>query len=544
MSSLTYTLGDLMAELENRLFVVPEIQGPFVWSESKIRDLAESIYHRDAIGAIIIWDMPKAFVEDYQDLLRPLAEDLEIKNAKYMIIDGQQRLTSLLLMKRGKLKFPGRRSAKRLHLYFHPFKEEFTLDRRRVKSEQNWIPLTEIINAEDTYSLLESYGLLDKRPARDSINKLKNAFTTYPIVMVKIDLSYSPDQGFLDIFERISRMFVRLNTRGVRVKMPHIVEALLTATTRRQIGDSFKSEFTSILEDLEAKGFDVPETVAMRIYMVISTEKIRFKECENELKQMKGEEIMNKLKIMNESLNEVIRMLKDFGINDIRYLHSKYLVVPITYHVWKRALQPGKMLPTSDRRSILQWLILASFNERYTGKLETDLREDIELLKEGHGFQTLTKKLPIKELNLDSLEGEYETKHLTLLRILYRYNEALDWDLRTIKEGRTPRKIYELSYDDIHIHHIFPDSILRRESRYEDLINEFANITIISKEANKQIWSHYPHNYLAKLKELDPELLERHFIPDEPELWKLENYKEFLEKRKSLILQSAKELLE
>jgi len=281
----------------------------------------------------------------------------------------------------------------------------------------------------------------------------------------------------------------------------------------------------------------------MRIYMAISTGKIRFKECEGELKQMSGEEIMKRLDDMDKSLNEVIRVMEEFGINDIRYLHSKYLIVPITYYTWVRALKPGKMLSASDRRSIRQWLILASFVERYTGKLETDLREDIQRLKEGHGFETLIKELPIRELNMESLEGEYEVKHLTLLRMLYRNNEALDWNFRVIKEGRIPRKISELSYKSLHIHHIFPEFFLRRESRYEDLINEFANITIISEEANKQIGRRYPHDYLAELESLDPELLKRHFIPDEPELWKLENYEEFLKQRRTLILESARELL-
>ncbi|RLI44036.1 hypothetical protein DRO64_04685 [Candidatus Bathyarchaeota archaeon] len=58
------------------------------------------------------------------------------KNAKY-IIDGQQRLTSLLLMKRGCIEASREEIHHDIHLYFHPFNEEFTLDKRKIKSDRN-----------------------------------------------------------------------------------------------------------------------------------------------------------------------------------------------------------------------------------------------------------------------------------------------------------------------------------------------------------------------------------------------------------------------
>jgi len=548
MSSIPipYQLGNLLNELENGFFAIPEIQRPFVWTSGKVRDLADSIYRGDPIGAIIVWEMPRKFIEEYGELLRPLAEGLNIKNSRYMVIDGQQRLISLLLIKNGELKLLQRGGVrtKKLELYFHPIKEEFTLERKKVKSQKSWIRVKEVIEVDDTYLLLSKHQLINNQLARTTINRLKESFKTYTVTVIKIGLQYSSEDGFLGLFERISRMFEKLNTRGVRVRLPDLIEALLTAKTRKEIGESFKLKFTDVLEQAKLLGFDIPETVGIRIYMAISTDAIRFKECRATLETMRGDEIMERLEATRITLNETINMIKDFGIDSTQYLQSKYLLVPVAYYTWIAALKPHKALSIDERKLIRKWILLASFNERYTGKLETDLREDIEDLKEKKSMDALIENLPIKDLSSEMLEGEYEEKHLALLKMLYRINEAPDWDLRIIREGRIPRKVLELSYDESERHHIFPETLLRRNGYEDELINDVANMTIISKGANNYIRYNAPKEYLSELNNHDPEIIKRHFIPEDPELWELENYVEFLKKRRELILKASKWILE
>lgn len=91
-------LNELFGRLEAGFFAVPEIQRYFVWTNSQIRDLVSSVYNWYPIGGIIVWEMPNSFLNDCRDLLRPLALDLPEENMRYMVIDGQQRLTSLLLL--------------------------------------------------------------------------------------------------------------------------------------------------------------------------------------------------------------------------------------------------------------------------------------------------------------------------------------------------------------------------------------------------------------------------------------------------------------
>jgi uncharacterized protein with ParB-like and HNH nuclease domain len=96
-------LRDFLAELAEGRYALPEVQRHYEWRNRQIKDLFESIYRGYPVGSIIVWSMPKDVVENYSDLLRPLVEELNDrnKNFQYMVIDGQQRLVSLILAKKG-----------------------------------------------------------------------------------------------------------------------------------------------------------------------------------------------------------------------------------------------------------------------------------------------------------------------------------------------------------------------------------------------------------------------------------------------------------
>jgi uncharacterized protein with ParB-like and HNH nuclease domain len=97
-------LKDVLSEIGKGFFTVPEIQRRFVWRNSQIRELLLSIYNQYPIGSIVYWDIPNEILRDesLRELFRPLADDLPVENARHAIIDGQQRLTSLFLVKKEK----------------------------------------------------------------------------------------------------------------------------------------------------------------------------------------------------------------------------------------------------------------------------------------------------------------------------------------------------------------------------------------------------------------------------------------------------------
>jgi len=260
----------------------------------------ESIYEWYPIGSITVWRIPRELIEEYNDTFRPLTVELKerIRNLEYLVIDGQQRLVSLLLLKQGTITIEeeGRIRKRRINLYFNPLEQEekFRLS-RRIIDDPEWFSVSDLLN-EKEYGLVDD--LLEKKdirrePRRKLIKKglenFRNRVLNYLINVYEIPpkyLNYKPEEdNFLELFDRISQMFVKLNYEGTRVKMPHLILALLTGRTRRERGESFRSEIINLSNDLEKIKWSLRETVIIRAYMTIATNTTGFRQAKKRIRE-------------------------------------------------------------------------------------------------------------------------------------------------------------------------------------------------------------------------------------------------------------------
>ena len=552
-------LKDLLAEIEQGRYAVPEIQRPFVWTNSQVRELFESIYKGYPIGSIIVWEPAAEIFEEYSDLFRALSKELEDRrrNFKYMVIDGQQRLLSLWLAKRGRVTVVdtyGHERERIINLYYNVDSDEFFVDRARRKYEVNPYvyrvsDILDYVKFEDVEDLVENKEIDESIQKKRIIKKLRmvrEALLNYPINIYKIPesvLKYRKEgdiDNFLEIFEKISQMFVRLNYTGTRVRAPHLIIALLTGKTRRVLGVSFRKMLSELVSKLDEKGWDIGEGALMRSYLVIATKEPRFSRARKMLNELATSQIEEYLKKLDDALTYVVDKVfkQELNIRKPSFLKSEYIIVPVTYYAY---IKENKLTP-SDIKGLVKWLILASFNRRYTGRLDTDLAEDITSLTKSKDITALIKNLQTTEIQEEWLDKPVDKEHLTLLSILLKDSYDLMSD--------TTVRIRNIKDEDIQIHHIFPKSLIQKYykeyGKIEDMdieaaYNHVANITIISREANKRIGNQLPSIYLKKF---DLEILKSHMIPLDKELWKLEKYPEFLEARKQLIIRKINELFE
>jgi hypothetical protein len=424
-------------------------------------------------------------------------------------------------------------------LYFNPIEEKFELGTRDLQRDPKWFNVSEILNCENIYKLLEDQA---QRFQEDSIKKnpiiLKNLakfrenFNTYDIPMVLVTLSYTDD--FISTFEKISNIFINLNSTGTRIKLPDLALALLTARTRKDIGDSFRKKFESLLQKLENQDFSVEEPVLIRLYLAIATGTTRFTEAKKELERKSGQEIDSFLQEMEKTIEETIKFMKEIGLSGSRFFQSRYLLVPVAYQLYKDIISAGKIVSEKVKDDLIRWIILASLEKRYTGRLETDLLTDIKQIESGKGVKGLMECLKIKDLTLSQFECDYDECHLTILLLLYNKLKTKDWNL---KERPNIKRVSELSPKELQVHHIFPQEFLERRGIAERF-DELGNITIISKTANNEFKFKDPQQYLAELEKVGSELLEKHFIPADKNLWEINNYEKFLKERVKLIAQA------
>jgi hypothetical protein len=448
-----------------------------------------------------------------------------------LIIDGQQRLTSMLLVKKGELLIRGKK--RKIELYFNPVEEKFELGSKEIKEKAVWFNVTEILKTDDVHALIEKHAerdptLLSNPHVRKRLTHFREVMNTYDLPLVRAKLN--PSDEFLSILERMAKIFININSTGTRVKMPDLALALLTAKTRREVGTSFRKDFEQLLKMCEDLGFVIDESVLIRTYSAIATGTTRFKDARVALDKMSGAEVSQLLKETQGSIEATIKLLQELGIKSDKYLQSRYLVVPTAYLLHHEVLSTGRIISDDLKSGIAKWLILASCGKRYTGRLETELSSDIDQIRDGNGLKGLYGNLDPKEITLSKLESDYENYHLTILLMLYTKTGALDWN----EEKLIPEKVSEIDRKQLAIHHIFPEEFLERRNIQQDY-DLFGNITILSSEVNNRLKYKNPADYLGKLEKIGHELLEKHCIPQDKELWNVDRYKDFTNERAKLI---------
>lgn len=196
-----HLIETVLAWVKSGEIAIPEIQRPFVWDSSKVRDLMDSLYQGYPIGYIITWLNPNVRLKDGS-----------IATGKKVLIDGQQRVTALTAAILGNYVVNKDYQRIKIKIAFHPILEKFEVQTPVIVKDKSWISdISEILNGNtNAFSYINSYLSsnpdLDNEIVVQSISKLFN-LTKKQIGL--IDLAAD-----LDI-ETVTEIFIRINNQGV-----------------------------------------------------------------------------------------------------------------------------------------------------------------------------------------------------------------------------------------------------------------------------------------------------------------------------------------
>ena len=138
MSSQKYSVNQhlietLLSWVKSGEIAIPEIQRPFVWDASKVRDLMDSLYQGFPVGYIIAWRNPTVKLKDGS-----LAE------GKKVLIDGQQRVTALTAAIAGQQVVNQDYQQVRIRIAFHPIEERFEVSNPAIEKDKSWLPFAQM----------------------------------------------------------------------------------------------------------------------------------------------------------------------------------------------------------------------------------------------------------------------------------------------------------------------------------------------------------------------------------------------------------------
>ncbi|MFZ2975911.1 MAG: DUF262 domain-containing protein [Candidatus Moraniibacteriota bacterium] len=568
-----YTIGKLIEDIEIGDIALPDIQRPFVWYKkiSKVRDLLDSIYRGYPIGYLLFWE--NANRSDYKNIG---FEEKKRKIPRFLIIDGQQRLTALFAVMKNQEVLTPDYEKRKIKIAFKPIDGTFKVGDAATDRDPEYIAdLSALWSGEGDFAIISSFisQLKEKREISkeeektisSSIQSLIN-INKYPLTALEIAPNLEE--------EVVSDIFVRINSQGVSLTQADFILTLLSVyweEGRKEI-EQFCID-SRCIPDKETKfssfnylikpdpddmlrvlvGLTFHRAKMKDVYSIIRGRNMETGEFSEDLRTLQFEKLKNNLPAVLDNTNwqSFLKILIGGGYKDEELISSKSAVL-YSYILYLIGKDNFSVSNHELQRVIGRWFVMASLTGRYSSSPETAFEKDLNRVREfnADSFVSGLEKIISDNLTNDfwetTLVGQMETSSA-------RSPEANAFYASLNKLGSPilfSRKLVGDLYDPslkikkkrLEKHHIFPRNFLISEygfDRNKDKakINQIANLTFLEFEDNIEISDAHPREYVAMVKKrfADNELQEmfvQHAIPGN--FYEL-SYDEFLHKRRQLM---------
>jgi len=518
MALLNKTISELLTDVERGRIALPDMQREFVWDNTQIRDLVDSLYKNHPVGMILLWQTNPS---DNVPITRIDDTTKEISEYSELVIDGQQRLTSLYLVKHGII-FKGGKERK-IKLLFNAETEEFEIEIPRIRNKLEWVDVTELINGgEYQYrDRLKNLGWSEEKffQSMQRMSAVRNIFigerNSIPVFSISSSMEY----------DEVADIFVKINSKGTRIRITELLLALLAL----KIPGEFRQDFRKYIDELEDKGWEIDASVIIRSLVAVAAKQGRLAYFRGLARSISDEDLRENWTITKKALNDCLKMLdENLGIRTSDILPSQYVLIPLAFYLSHKKTQ----FTEEEARDFSLWFLLSSFWGHYAGSPETRLDEDLKEIDKNLSLKSLFALLKNQVGRLlvdeDRFAGKSRNSKL-LLYVVSRNEGAEDW-----------WKGHRITTSDYEEHHIIPRSLLKKEGYELSLIDDAANIGFLTEKANRKISNTEPSKYLA---EIDSKKLEKQFVPIDPNLWRIENYEDFLNHRRRVIVEKINRYL-
>ena len=223
-TKVDYDLNSLVKYIELGEIGLPDIQRPFVWNNAKVRDLFDSMYRGYPVGYLLLWR--NGLPDD-----RPIGTDAKQKPPRLVIVDGQQRLTSLYVVVKGIPVVRKNYDTERIFIAFNPLEERFEVADAAIRRDKAFIPDISRIWSDDTdiFEIVDDYleelrtsrGVTDEetRRIKKAISNLQS-LTTYPFTALELAADISE--------EDVADVFVRINSKGTPLNQADFILTLMS----------------------------------------------------------------------------------------------------------------------------------------------------------------------------------------------------------------------------------------------------------------------------------------------------------------------------
>jgi hypothetical protein len=553
MAKAEASVEELVGMIERGELRLPEMQRQYVWRSTRVRDLLDSLYRGYPSGAILLWETDEAV---------PLQEfAIAQKNNPYqsarLLLDGQQRLTSLSAVIRGKpVKVRGRK--KPIDLLFnlehpdqlafatevneegnddddliedeadstedelqHRFdKMSFVVATRKLEQLPHWVRVSDVFKTDEDAPFLSRSGIekiSDPRYTKYSQRLARlRAIRRYVYRMDVLDRSMS--------YVEVTEIFVRVNSLGAKLRSSDLALAQITAKWRNSL-----ATFQAFQEQCANTGFDLDLGLHLKNMIAFATGQSRFLTVGSQSMEL----LQSAWKESCQGMEFAMNFLKhNVGIDSPALLSSPFLLVALAYFGHKRDYH----IPPDESDRLRFWVLLANTKGHFSrGSSETILDQDLATLRDGGGTQELIDRLRLQVGRLDIMPEELEGRNqrsalFKTMFLAFRASGAKDW-----RSNLTIALDHSGAQHRLQFHHIFPKALLKIDYTARER-DDIANLAFIGGKMNRAISDKPPGTYLPPLiAKVGEAPFQAQCIPTNGEYLELKGYKDFLVERRKRI---------
>ncbi|WQY84642.1 DUF262 domain-containing HNH endonuclease family protein [Helicobacter pylori] len=557
---LDKSIKDVVDELNVRYFL-PDIQREYVWlknaDEKKIEQLFDSILRGYPIGSFLFWKLQKEdiaksdeqdsdklnfqlykFIENY-DERKPHNEKIRIEQIKRddlsIVLDGQQRLTSLYIglkgnakKKNAKINNPNAYEEKRLYLNLkhqpnmdNPednYQFEFHTKTPENDKEHFWFKVGDILELESgVLNYVTEHGL--KGNELGLLEKLKDAFHTKQLISFFEETEKN--------LNKVLNIFIRVNSGGVKLSYSDLLMSILTASFSSDI----REKMNELVDALKDKGFpNVGQDQVLKTCLLLIGKDTTFELKNFNKKNIK--EIEENWEKITDSIYNAVKLLENFGYAG--YLGSAYILSSLAYFYFLNS-----KMNESDKEQALKFVRNAQITSYFSSTTDTKLSAIAHSIKEARTFEAFNHNLakhqtwPLKITNDAIEEMMCSSSHALVFPILQILYPNLNYKTTTF-----------------HIDHIYPKSKFNEKNKklnkdFYKCGNYLFNLQLLEgaensakKDKDHEVWLKEEYKDERAIEEYK----KRNYIDPNLKLeW--ENMKEFREKREEAIITKLKEAL-
>lgn len=567
------TISDAIKKIESNKFLLPAIQREFIWTHSKIEWLFDSIMRNYPISSFLFWNVEEStsknyrfykFINEYRERYKTHNEEISTNgiNSFNAVLDGQQRLTSLYLGLKGSFGYKEYRrkwedtewSIPTRHLYlnisnelteeedgriyeFSFLKKDLTKELEIYKTEdKNWFKVGAILNYSDEDNFDNFVEEFDNKFSRKAIRQLRRTIVEKPIINYFLEKEQSLDKAL--------NIFIRINSGGEPLNFSDLLMSIAVANWTQK---DARKEIHKLVDTIRDKGYSISKDLILKSFLYLHSKDIKFRVTN--FSKENAKEFETEWEKIRDAILSTFELIKSFGFTDFT-LTSKNSVIPIIYYLYHKGIYrdfSNKIEFKQERENIKKWLHVVLIKRLFGGTSDNVLSQMRRAFTDNISETKIKPKItsfPIdtifNHIRKDTSVGEEFIEETLLTQIDNQYA----FSILSLLYPNLDYKNNNFHKDHMHPASTFGNLSEENKEKYGwRAFNSIYNLQMLDANENMSKNDLNLKDWVEKETNENnrEQFLNLHIIPNVD--LTLENFSEFHEKRKEILMNKLKTLL-